>query len=277
MKTKDLIRRSIFIITEYFKNNTEPFFENISDDVLWIGPAQRQQIQGKENMIQAWAKEKHVLTFTMGDIKVITVSPAAHVREIILHYDVYTHYPSGYTHLREQRLHYTWREKQVKTEKGSEYRSEIIMLHVSNASLSDKRDSIYPIRYDQIAASTPAFSEPERYITAKTSDMIVHRIAASRILYIETVKRSAKLQIHTKNDTIIVCGTLPEFEKDYPGLFLRIHASYLLNPAHVRKIRRFCVTLSDGTELPIPEKKYTRIKAQLLQKDMSKQPEHEES
>lgn len=276
MKTKDLIRRSIFIITEYFKNNTEPFFENISDDVLWIGPAQRQQMQGREKMIQAWAKEKHDLTFTMGNIKVKTVSPAAHVREIILHYDVYTHYPSGYTHLRDQRLHYTWREKRVKTEKGSEYRSEIVMLHVSNAFRSDKRDSIYPVHYDQIAASMPVLSEPERYITAKTTDMSVHRIAVSRILYIETVKQSAKLQIHTKNDTIIVCGTLLGFEKNYPGLFLRIHASYLLNPAHVRKIRRFRVTLSDGTELPIPEKKYTRIKAQLLRKDMNGQPDRQE-
>ncbi len=35
---------------------------------------------------------------------------------------------------------------------------------------------------------------------------------------------------------------------------------YLINPRHVTGIRRFQVTLSDGKELPIPEKKYTAFK-----------------
>ncbi len=107
MKTDDLIFRSIFIITEYYKNNLEPFFENISDDILWIGPAQRQQMQGRENLMQVWAAEKHALTFTMGDIKALCVSPHDRVKEILLHYDIYTHYPSGNTTMSDQRLHYT--------------------------------------------------------------------------------------------------------------------------------------------------------------------------
>lgn len=267
MKTEDLIHRSIFIITEYYKNNTDPFFESISDDVLWIGPAQRQRIQGREAIIQTWAKEKHALSFAMSDIKVMTIAPAAHVREILLSYDVFTYYPSGYTVLHNQRLHYTWREKQVKTENGRKYLSEIVMMHISNAFPSDTRDTIYPVHYDQIAASMsmPVPLNTERYVTARSTDRNIHRIVANHILYIETVKQSTKLQIHTVSGVITVHGTLSQFEKEHPGLFLRVHASYLLNPVHVRAIRRFRISLSDGTELPVPEKKYTRIKAQLLQ------------
>ncbi len=271
MKTDDLIFRSIFIITEYYKNNLEPFFESISDDILWVGPAQGQQMQGRENLIQAWAAEKHALTFTMGDISALCVSPHSRVKEVFLHYDIYTHYPSGNTVMHDQRLNYTWREKRTKTGAGWEYCPEIVMLQISNAWKYDSRDTIYPVHYENMSKSEYFFTKPEHYVIVKTPDMSVHRIAAERILYIETVKRSARLQVHMGNGTITINETLPEFEKKYPGLFLRVHASYMINPVHVREIRRFSVTLSDGTELPIPEKKYTRIKKLLLQEDREKQ------
>ncbi len=259
MKTDDLIRRSILIITEYYKNNLTPFFESISDDVLWLGPTERQQMRGRENLIRAWAAEEHNLTFTMGSIAAQCVSPHACVKEILLHYDIYTHYPDGGTDLHDQRLHYTWRAKRVKTTAGWEARPEIVMLHISNLWKYDSRDTIYPIHHEIMAAAGP-----ERFVTVKASDLSVHRIEANRILYVETVKRSAKLRIHMGSGTLTVNETLSKLERKYPGLFLRIHAGYLLNPIHVREIRRFSVTLSDGTQLPIPEKKYTQIKRRLL-------------
>ncbi len=159
----------------------------------------------------------------------------------------------------------------MKTAAGWEYKTEIVMIHISNAWEYDSRDAIYPVHYETVSRSARFFTKAEHYVTVKTPDMSVYRIMAEHILYIETVKRSARLRVHTEKDTIIINETLPEFEKKYPGLFLRIHASYLINPAHVREIRRFSVTLSDGTELPIPEKKYTRVRKQLLQEDREKQ------
>lgn len=267
MKKDDIIRLSIYIITEYYKNNLTPFFEHISDDVLWVGPAKRQLLQGKKNLMQAFAQEKHNLTFTMGDIKVFCVSPShSHVAEVLLHYDIYTHYPNDTTDLHDQRLHYTWYDKRVNTADGPKYQPQIISLHISNAWNYDNRDFIYPVHYQNVSASMPA--DAERYVTVKASDGCVHRIAASHILYIETVKRSGKLQIHTEIGTVTIHETLSGFEEKYPGLLLRIHSGYLLNPAHVRNIRRFTVTLSDGTELPIPEKKYTQVKELLLSEHM---------
>ncbi len=270
MKTDELINRSIYIITEYYKNNLEPFFESISDDIVWLGPAQRQQIQGRENLTRIFAEEEHSLTFTMGSIKALCVSPHSHVKEILLHYDIYTHYPSGNTDLHDQLLHYTWREKRAKTADGWVSRQEIVMLHISNLWKYDSRDTIYPVHYEEVHTPVRLLEGPEKYVTVKASDMSVHRIAAASILYIETVKRSAKLQIHTVRGVVTINETLPGFEKKYPGLFLRAHAGYLLNPSHVREIRRFSVSLSDGTELPIPEKKYTHIKKLLLQEGEEK-------
>ncbi len=168
MKTDDLIYRSILIITEYYKNNLQPFFDSTSDDILWIGPAEHQLMQGKDIFIKSFMAERHELTFTMGDIKTTCIAPNKNVREIILHYKIYTHFPSS---------------------------------------------------------------------------------------------------------SIDINGSLPDFEQSYPDFLLRIHASYLINPAHVQKIRRFAVILTGGTELPIPEKKYTAIKKLLLMKSTEPQPE----
>ena len=270
MKTDELLYRSIYIITQYYKNDLEPFFDSISDDVVWLGPAERQMIHGKQELLQAFAREENNLTFTMGSIMAMCISPHSHVKEVLLRYDVYTHYPSGTTHRHDQRLHYTWRERRVRTDTGWESRPEIVMLHISNLWKYDSRDTIYPVHYEAMPVPAELLTRPERYVTVKAADMSVHRISADRILYIETVKDTAKVRVHTADGTLTVNGALPEFEEKDPGLFLRIHASYLINPAHVRQVRRFAVTLSDGTELPIPEKKYTKIKKLLLQGDAGK-------
>ena len=44
MTANDLIYKSIHIITEYYNNNLQPYFDSISEDVLWIGPAERQEM-----------------------------------------------------------------------------------------------------------------------------------------------------------------------------------------------------------------------------------------
>ena len=55
VKTDELLYRSIYIITQYYKNDLKPFFDSVSDDVLWLGPAERQMIHGKQELLQTCA------------------------------------------------------------------------------------------------------------------------------------------------------------------------------------------------------------------------------
>lgn len=140
---------------------------------------------------------------------------------------------------------------------------EIVLLHISNEWPYDERDTIYPVHLENVPWSIQTPAELEQYVTVRAIDQCVYRIAASQIMYIETVKRSAKLQIHTENGIITVNDTLSKFEEKHPGILLRVHSGYLLNPRYVKSVRRFQVILSDGTTLPIPEKKYTWFKKQI--------------
>lgn len=199
----------------------------------------------------------------MGDIRVQCLSPHSRVMKVLLHYEIDTHYPSGYTDRHDQRLHYTWCEKRETTAAGTIYRPEIVCLHISNAWRYDEQDVIYPVHYENVTASRPAAARQELSVTVRATDGCVHRIPLDRILYIATVKRAAKLLLHLESGAVAIRGTLSQLEQQYPSYFLRIHSGYLINPAHARRIRRFAVTLSDGTELPLPEKKYTQIKRRL--------------
>ena len=101
------IRQSIHIITEYYENHLQPFFDAADDDLLWIGPAENQWMQGKATILAAFAQEDgtHHLTFTMSNISATPVSCGPQACEISLTYLVYTYYPSGAMTVHDQRLH----------------------------------------------------------------------------------------------------------------------------------------------------------------------------
>lgn len=260
-----LIARSIHIITEYYQNRLEPYYESLAEDVLWIGPAEGQELRGRDTIIETFAAERHSLRFSMGVIRSTYISPHRGVYEILLEYEIHTHYPSGNSDVHQQRLHYTWRERLVRTPEGNDHIWEVAMIHIGNAWQYDKRDRIYPTHYEAIGLQTRIIDRPTRYLVVKDEMKQTYRIPINRLLYIETMKRSAKLCIHTTTEEIVVNGTLPQLEQDYPGDLLRIHASYMVNPDCVTRIERFAVTLTDGTRLPVPEKKYTGIKRHILE------------
>lgn len=264
MISNDLIYDSIRIITEYYDNNLHPFFDCLGDDTLWIGPAEGQELRGRDNIIKAFSSENHELTFTIGAIRAECISPNRSIHEVILQYDIYTHYPTGNTDLHIQRLHFSWYLNKVKNDNNIVSRWELAVVHISNAWKYDKRDTIYPIHYESLGLPVRIVSKPDSFITVQSTDMCVHRIPIDNLLYIETVKKSAKLRIHTTTDIIIINGTLQQFEEKCPDDLLRIHSCYLINPKCVIRIDRFYVILSDKTRLSVPEKKYTAIKHRIL-------------
>lgn len=151
MTSNELIYKSIHIITEYYNNNLQPFFDNLSKDVLWIGPAERQEIRGRDEIVSIFSAEVHELTFTIGSIRATCISPSKTTHEVILQYEIYTHYPNGTTDLHNQRIHYSWYKKSVQAEDSSDYRWEIAVLHISNAWPYDSRDTIYPVHYKSLS------------------------------------------------------------------------------------------------------------------------------
>ncbi len=59
MTANDLIYKSIYIITEYYNNNLQPYFDNISEDVLWILALLRDRKYGDVNRLFPHSQQRY--------------------------------------------------------------------------------------------------------------------------------------------------------------------------------------------------------------------------
>ncbi len=76
--------------------------------------------------------------------------------------------------------------------------------------------------------------------------------------------------LHLSSQTFESTERLSSICKRVGDPFFRCHASYLVNPLYVQSIERFSLTLTNGEKLPVPEKKYTSVKAKLLKSTAKK-------
>lgn len=257
MTTQALLQLSADIITRYYNNEIEPFLAACHPDVLWIGPANTQIIRTRETLIETFAEEHHNLRFEMHDLVTVPLmTPSSKVLEVLLFYDVDTIWPDNSMQRVKQRVQLSW-----VVEGGQPF---IRVCHVSNALDYDDRDVIYPVHYGEDRVRVAVLSGEDRAprIVLKGANKAMLYLRPAYIDYLET--SGMHTYIHTQNDIRESTERLTAIDKRYPGLFLRCHESYLVNPDRVTEITRFHLTLINGTTLPIPEKKYTAVKKATL-------------
>lgn len=256
MTTQALLQLSADIITRYYNNEIEPFLAACHPDVLWIGPANTQIIRTRETLIETFAEEHHNLRFEMHDLVTVPLmTPSSKVLEVLLFFDVDTIWPDNSMQRVKQRVQLSW-----VVEGGQPF---IRVCHVSNALDYDDRDVIYPVHYGEDRVRVAVLSGEDRAprIVLKGANKAMLYLRPAYIDYLET--SGMHTYIHTQNDIRESTERLTAIDKRYPGLFLRCHESYLVNPDRVAEITRFHLTLINGTTLPIPEKKYTTVKKRL--------------
>lgn len=99
--------------------------------------------------------------------------------------------------------------------------------------------------------------------TAGGEDYVVQY---ENIVYLESQLRIIHLHmLHPEQIRECFYATMEEMEKELsPSGFLRIHKSYLVNMQHIRKLNYDKAQLSDGTILPVSQKKFSEIKLRYM-------------
>lgn len=245
------------LLIRYYDNDIQPFLDACHEDVLWIGPAEKQVIRTRKALCEAFAAEKHQLRFAVHDLVVLPIPTGSQrVCEIMMRFFVDTFWPDGSVDRIFQRIQFTcvW-------ERGER---KIRLCHISDAIRYDERDHIYPVHYRSKYSGVVLAGEERTFrVCLKGVDRSVFYLRPEGILYAETVGRHTL--VHTKDQNLEVLESVSSLEQRCAQRLVRIHTSYLVNPKFVQSVSRFQVTLENGVTLPIPEKRYTEVKARLLQ------------
>lgn len=252
----DLSELSRHILLEYYDNNTKPFFDCLHKDVLWIGPAHGQIIRSKKLVLETFGNELHDLKFAVHNLSVTGISISKNCTEVLLTFLVDTFWSDGSCNRVEQRITLTW---EIKKDEPL-----IRICHISNAIDYDNRDTIYPVHYIETHKQMTLYKEKENKLSFKGLKGSTLYTSLSEILYMES--NGVHTIIHTISQNFECNERLSVIAERMKESLVRSHSSYLVNPLHVISIERFFVTMRDGKKLPVPEKKYTKIKAELLKK-----------
>lgn len=257
---------SATILLEYYDNQIQSFLENCHDDILWLGPAHDQMIRGKDNLIDAFQKEKHELRFTVSNLVVYpldTGSPST--LDVLLTFQLDTFWPDGSSNRVHQRISMLWAMQNNIP--------RIRLCHISNAVAYDPRDTIYPVHYAETYKSMVLSGQIKlRRVTFHGKDRSMIYLKPDLILYIESC--GSHTLLHTSTQTFECVERLSALCKRCEPELIRCHESYLVNLTYVASIQRFSFTLTNGVSIPIPEKRYTHIKKLLA--NFSSSPEVKE-
>ncbi len=249
------------LIIKYYQNDYLPFLEAMDDEALWYGPAEGQFLRGREAMIAVWNAEEHDLRFSLGNIEAVHISAHPSFCDVMLLFTVTTHYPDNRDITLSQRIQLTWCERVMEDENGGRAKEpRILVCHISNPHEKHKDDVIYPNNFHEIFHRAEGEPQHGRRIHFHGLDKSDYFFLSDTIIRIEAAHGGKHSIVVTADSEVEVASTVTKLERQYGRFFLRCHQSYLVNPDYITNIRRFKVTLSDGTELPIPEKKYTAFR-----------------
>lgn len=264
MNQQEIADLSADIIMRYYDNDVTPFLSSMDEDALWYGPAEGQFIRGRAKMFEAWGREEHDLTFTMGNLVVTHISGHPSTCEVMLAYTLVTHYPDGHELSVFQRLQLSWCMRLVFDAQGNRSRvPRILVCHISNPHAKHADDEIYGVHFHHIYAGGVIMPHKSERIHLHGADKSDCFFLSDSIQWAESARGGKHSVVHTPGEAVEVRAPIAALARSYGHLFLRCHASYLVNPHYVRSVRRFRVTMTDGTELPIPERKYTAFRKQL--------------
>lgn len=119
------------------------------------------------------------------------------------------------------------------------------------------QESFYRLM-DSVISECHKDEEKSLILRGKTG---IARLDLDKLQYCEVTGRT--LLFHRKDgetlDSIGKLDDLSEQLKDY-DCFVRCHRSYLINMDYVQSISNKVITMSDGTQIPIPHGKYSELK-----------------
>ncbi|MEE1113618.1 MAG: LytTR family DNA-binding domain-containing protein [Eubacterium sp.] len=263
MNRTEILEKTMSIIQAYCDHDMQPIIDNCADDVLCLGPRDNLVTRTRAAVAASWKDTQNSMRFRTEDISAYTIPLGAHSMNVVLEYKVRIELPEG-PRIHSQRGIFSWIDKKITDESGKTMLvPRLSLISLSNIPPRDKRDSVFNVwgdlRFTEKAEHQVSADVASR-VTIPSRDHAFYYYNSTRILWIESADEGHHSIVHTDKEEIACTRKLSYFTEQYPNIFLAPHISCLINPLYISILKRFSLTLADGTVLPVPEKKYTAFR-----------------
>lgn len=103
-----------------------------------------------------------------------------------------------------------------------------------------------------------------RYIKIVATNESVYFWKESDIAYVESDRDHVLW--HGNTGTVRSVACLGKIQEQLSENFLKVHRSFLVNINRISSIQRCNITMNNGDQIPVPYKKYTKIKEEICKK-----------
>lgn len=101
----------------------------------------------------------------------------------------------------------------------------------------------------------------ERTLVIDNGRGITQFVSLYTVMWIEAQGRNCV--VYTEDEDIDAKMSIGEIREQLNDFFVQIHRGYIVNLKYVKSIKPYSLTLQDGTELSIPQKKYTEVRQRI--------------
>lgn len=249
------IRLSQFFMEQFYMRTLKDILPLLHPHVVWIGTAQQQYFQGYQEVADqmAAAASAPVCHLYQPDFQLIDCD--VNTCTVAGQYLAETEPNSGEILTALLRVTFIW--KLI----GSA--CQIIHIHISNPLEYQESDEALPRHigsrtYEYVQQLLKKERKHRSTLTFYGRNAETFFLHPDEIYYAEAL--NINCAIHCSRKSLVACQPMARLVQILPQYFVRIHRSYIVNPHHIVEIRRCCVVMVNGDQLPIPEKKYSEIR-----------------
>lgn len=267
-KEQEIIHLTQYVLEQYWQKNCGPVLDYCADHVVWIGAEQSQFMVGIEAVRADFYSLMEVLQpCILVNSEFVTIQNTGNACTIGGRYLVETGENAEYFIEGEQRCTFTW--ELINGE------PKICHIHVSNpmGEIKKAEGERFINEMGQMARKymeekiADLRSRPE---AIEGADGSTRFISTSDILYAEARARYCDLMMKT-GEIFSAKLSLTEFERIADPFFVRVHRSYMVNIRYLSQIQPCEVIMRNKVRIPIPEKRFTEIREQIMKRFQEKE------
>lgn len=241
LSEKEIIEKTRETIGYFASRRMDAFTARLDRDFVWIGDYEGLFMKGLDRFLESVREEREHPGVLLIDEE---YGVAAHERGLWVTYGRFTALAGE----QRARVHFTFVWRQA----GDGLR----LLH-ANANHAKSLPETQAKMFEGPAVPREPAGQK---LALRDLEGSIHYLSASDVLYIKAEDTVCRL-VTTGG---VFCCRLPLRALDQPP-FLRIHKSYLCNPAYVYSLRRYRIVLQNGAELPVGKERYSDVKLLLRQ------------